>query len=169
MIRPTTPRCAHYALFFFNAVLFGLCAYAGSAAAADTTAVWMRESGSQAVFTSPDSGVAPCAETQRVGRSFYDFCSRWIGSKNGYSMKNMRIQTLDACLVKEYSQCADAHEIRISKAPGSSVYVGTLKYIEKVYRTPAEPSALGAPETFAVAMEVPVTEFFMYIDGQWRY
>jgi hypothetical protein len=49
------------------------------------------------------------------------------------------------------------------------VYVGTLKYIEKVYRTPAEPSAQAAPESFQVAMEVPVTEFFMYIDGQWRY
>jgi hypothetical protein len=145
------------------------CAAAGSDAADDAAAVWVPESGTQAVFTTPDSGAAPCAEAQRVGRSFYDFCSRWIGNKNGYSIQNVRIQTTDACRFKEYSQCADPHEIRITKAPGSPVYVGTLKYIEKVYRTPAEPSAPGTPESFQVAMEMPVTEFFMYIDGQWRY
>ncbi|MBM4309925.1 MAG: hypothetical protein FJ119_03115 [Deltaproteobacteria bacterium] len=161
--------CARDVMVFFTAIVLASCVSAGRAVAADTTAVWMPESGAQAVFTAPDTGGAPCAETQRVGRSFYDFCSRWIGSKNGYSLKNIRIQTMDACRVKEYSQCADAYEIRITKAPGSSVYVGTLKYIEKVYRTPAGPTAPGTPESFQVAMEVPVTEFFMFIDGQWRY
>ncbi len=152
-----------------SALVLTVCAAAGSEAAGDTTAVWVPASGAQAVFTTPDSGAAPCAEAQRVGRSFYDFCNRWIGSKNGYSLQNVRILTTEACRMKEYSQCEDTQEIRVSKAPGSPVYVGTLKYIEKVYRTPADPAAQGTPESFQVAMEVPVTEFFMYIDGQWRY
>jgi hypothetical protein len=170
MMFPHSLPCTRGFKIVFCVLVLTACAAAGSAAADDTSAVWVPESGSQAVFCSPESGGAPpCAEAQRVGRSFYDFCNRWIGSKNGYSLQNIRIQTTDTCRVKEYSQCADTQEIRITKAPGSSVYVGTLKYIEKVYRTPADPSAQGAPEAFKVAMEMPVTEFFMYIDGQWRY
>jgi len=162
-------RIARRGTFFLSALVVLLCTAAVSDAADDTSAVWVPQSGAQAVFCSPEAGGAPpCAEAQKVGRSFYDFCSRWIGSKNGYSMQNMRVVTTEACPVKEYSQCADAHEIRICKAPGSSVYVGTLKYIEKVYRTPG-PVAPGTPESFQVAMEMPVTEFFMYVDGQWRY
>lgn len=153
-------------LFFLLALLL----YTVPAAASDLVAVWVPESGDRAVFAAPDASCAePGAEAQRVGRNFYDFCSRWIGSKNGYSLQNIRTLKTGDCCLKEYSQCTDTQEMRITKAPGSPVYVGMLKYVEKVYRTPAEASPQGREQSFMVAEERPVTEFFMYIDGQWRY
>jgi hypothetical protein len=140
-----------------------------SATAGDGNAVWLAGDSLQALFKDPDTGMAPNAETLRVGQNFQDFCSRWIGDKNGYALQNVRIKTTDSCTVKEYSQCMDAYELRISKAPGSKVYVGTLKYIEKVFRTAADTSGIRKPENFALAEEVPVTEFFMFRDGKWRY
>lgn len=141
-----------------------------SATAGDGNAVWLSGDSFEALFKDPDTGMAPNDETLRVGRNFQDFCNRWIGDKNGYALQNVRINTTGGCSVKEYSQCGNAYELRISKAPGSKVYVGTLKYIEKVFRTAAaDPSGIRKPENFALAEEVPVTEFFMFRDGQWRY
>jgi hypothetical protein len=140
-----------------------------NAAAGDGNAVWLAGDSLQALFKDPDTGMAPSAETLRVGQNFHDFCSRWIGDKNGYALQNVRIKTTDSCSVKEYSQCGNAYELRISKAPGSKVYVGTLKYVEKVFRTPVDTSGIRKPENFALAEEVPVTEFFMFRDGKWRY
>ena len=140
-----------------------------SATADDGNAVWLSGDSLEALFKDPDTGMAPNDETLRVGRNFQDFCNRWIGDKNGYALKNVRIKTTDSCSVKEYSQCGNAYELRITKAPGSKVYVGTLKYIEKVFRTAADTSGTRTPENFALAEEVPVTEFFMFRDGQWRY
>jgi hypothetical protein len=140
-----------------------------SATADDGNAVWLPGDTFEALFKDPDTGMAPNDETLRVGRNFQDFCNRWIGDKNGYALKNIRIKTTESCSFKEYSQCGDAYELRISKAPGSKVYVGTLKYIEKIFRTSADTSGIRTPENFALAEELPVTEFFMFKDGQWRY
>ena len=141
-----------------------------SATADDGNAVWLSGDSFEALFKDPDTGMAPNDETLRVGRNFQDFCSRWIGDKNGYALQNVRMKTTGGCSVKEYSQCGNAYELRISKEPGSKVYVGTLKYIEKVFRTAAaDTSGIRKPENFALAEEVPVTEFFMFRDGKWRY
>lgn len=140
-----------------------------SATADDCTAVWLPGDTFEALFKDPDTGQAPNDETLSVGRNFHAFCNRWIGDKNGYALKNVRIKTIGGCNVKEYSQCGNAYELHITKAPGSKVYVGTLKYIEKVFRTDADTSGIRTPENFALAEEVPVTEFFMFRDGQWRY
>ena len=140
-----------------------------SAIARDNTAVWVPGNSLQGFFSDPDSDAAPSKETLRVGQNFKDFCNSWIGNKNSYSLKNVRVKTTNSCNVKEYSQCSDAYELKVTKSENSHVYVGTLKYIEKVFRTDAGASGRGKPESFAVAQEVPVTEFFMYIDGKWRY
>jgi len=136
-------------------------------AASDTSAVWVSGDSLQGFFSDPESDKAPNKETLLVGRNFKDFCNRWIGNKNDYAVKNVRIKKSGSCNVKEYSRCCDAYELKVTKAENSHVYVGTLKYIEKVFRTNADAS--GKPEAFALAQEVPVTEFFMYIDGKWRY
>ena len=156
----------------FLAIIITICLMAAfscvsSAAASDNCAVWVPGDSLQGFFSDPDSNKAPSKETLRVGRSFKDFCNRWIGNKNDYAVKNVRIKKSGSCNVKEYSRCSDAYELKVTKAANSHVYVGTLKYIEKVFRTNAAES--GKLEAFAVAQEVPVTEFFMYIDGQWRY
>jgi hypothetical protein len=140
-----------------------------SATADDGTAVWLSGDSFEALFKDPDTGMVPNDETLSVGRNFQTFCNRWIGDKNKYSIQNVRIKTTGSGSVKEYSQCGNAYELRITKAPGSKVYVGTLKYIEKVFRTGAETSGKGMPEAFTLAEEVPVIEFFMFRDGQWRY
>ena len=140
-----------------------------SATADDGNAVWLSGDSFEALFKHPDTGEAPNDETLRVGKHFQDFCNRWIGDKNGYALKNVRIKTTDSCSFKEYSQCGNAYELRISKAPGSKVYVGTLKYIEKIFRTPVDTSGIRKPENFALAEEMPVTEFFMFKNGQWCY
>ena len=140
-----------------------------SATADDGTAVWLSGDSFEALFKDPDTGKAPNDETLSVGRNFQTFCNRWIGDKNGFALKNVRINTIGGCSVKEYSQCGNAYELRITKAPGSKVYVGTLKYMEQVFRTAADTSGTRKPEAFALAEEVPVTEFFMFRDGQWRY
>ncbi len=140
-----------------------------AAAASDNTAVWVPGDSLQGFFSDPDSKAAPSKETLRVGRNFKDFCSRWIGNKNDYARKNMRTKKAGSSNVKEYSQCSDAYELRVTKAENSHVYVGTLKYIEKVFRTKPDTSGKRKPEAFALAEQVPVTEFFMYIDGKWRY
>ena len=140
-----------------------------SATADDGTAVWLSGDSFEALFKDPDTGKAPNEETLSVGRNFQTFCDRWIGDKNGYSLQNVRIKTTGSGSVKEYSQCGNAYELRITKAPGSKVYVGTLKYMEKVFRTAADTSGTRKPEAFALAEEVPVTEFFMFRDGQWSY
>jgi hypothetical protein len=140
-----------------------------SATADDCTAVWVPGDTFEALFKDPDTGQAPNDETLRVGKNFQDFCNRWIGDKNGYALKNVCIKTIGGCSVKEYSQCGNAYELHITKPPGSKVYVGTLKYIEKVFRTEADTSGIRKPENFALAEEVPVTEFFMFRDGKWRY
>jgi hypothetical protein len=140
---------------------------AGSATAEELAAVWVPESGAQAVFAAQHPGALLCDEKQRFCRNFYDFCSRWIGNKNSYALKNIRFTSADNS--REYSQCADAHEIRVTKAKDSPIYVGTLKYVEKIYRSSGNAPVPGGPETYVVATEVPVTEFFMFIDGQWRY
>jgi len=168
MIHPSCFRFRIRSVLLMSAFL--LFTVPAVAAAEDLVAVWVPESGDRAVFAAPDPSFAePGAEAQRIGRDFYDFCSRWIGNKNGYSLQHMRSQTIDACRFKEYSQCMDTQEIRITKTPGSPVYVGTLKYIEKVFRAVEAPSAYGQEQSFVVAEERPVTEFFMYIDGQWCY
>ena len=140
-----------------------------AAHASDHTSVWVSGDSLQGFFSGADSEEIPCKEVCQVRRKFYDFCNGWIGSKNNYSLKNVQIKTTGNSCVKEYSQCGDAYELRITKAPGSSVYVGTLKDIEKVFRAGAAASGTGKPEDFALAAEVPVTEFFMFKDGKWRY
>jgi len=140
-----------------------------SAIASENAAVWVPGDNLQGFFSDPDSDAAPSKEALKVGRNFKDFCSRWIGNKNDYARKNKRTKKAGSCNVKEYSQCSDAYELRVTKAENSHVYVGTLKYIEKVFRTEAETSGKSKPEAFALAAQVPVTEFFMYIDGKWRY
>jgi len=140
-----------------------------SATADDSTAVWLSGDSLQALFKDPDTGMAPNDETLSVGKNFQDFCNRWLGDKNGYALKNIRIKTIDSCSFKEYTQCGKAYELRVTKAPGSKVYVGTLKYIEKVFRSAADASGIRMPENFALADEVPVTEFFIFRDGKWCY
>ena len=140
-----------------------------SAMADDGNAVWLSGDSLQNFFKDPDTGNAPNDETLRVGQNFQDFCNRWIGDKNGYALQNARIKTTGSCSVKEYSQCTDAYELRITKAAGSSVYVGTLKYIEKVLQTDTGKSAAAGSAAFAVVKEMPVTEFFMYKNGKWCY
>jgi hypothetical protein len=159
------------ALFFTTIVSVNLllAVTAINATADDCTAVWLPGDSLEAFFKHPDTGKAPDDETLRVGKHFQDFCNRWIGDKNGYALKNVRIKTTGGCSVKEYTQCGNAYELHITKPPGSKVYVGTLKYIEKVFRTDADTSGIRTPENFAVAAEVPVIEFFMFKDGQWRY
>lgn len=149
------------ALVFFSA--------AGAAVASEHSAVWLSGDKLQGFFADRDCNKAPSKEALSVGKNFKDFCSRWIGNKNDYARKNVRIKKSGGCNVKEYSRCSDAYELKVTKAENSHVYVGTLKYIEKIFRTDADTSGKGMPETFAVAQEVPVTEFFMFIDGQWRY
>ena len=139
------------------------------AAASDQKAVWVSGDSLQGFFSGSDSKEAPSKEACQVRRTFYDFCSNWIGSKNNYSIKNVQIKTTGNSCVKEYSQCGDAYELRITKAPGSSVYVGTLKYVEKIFQADANASGKDKPENFAVAREFPVTEFFMFKDGKWLY
>jgi hypothetical protein len=140
-----------------------------SATASENAAVWVPGDSLQGFFSDPDSDAAPSKEALKVGRTFKDFCNRWIGNKNDYSIKNVRTKKAGSGNVKEYSQCGDAYELRVKKAENSHVYVGTLKYIEKVFRTDTGTSGKSKPEAFVVAQEVPVTEFFMYIDGKWRY
>ena len=140
-----------------------------TSSASDNTAVWVSGDNLQGFFSGADSEQAPSKEACKVRRQFYDFCNNWIGSKNNYSLKNVQTKTTGNSCVKEYSQCGDAYELRITKAPGSTVYVGTLKYVEKVFQADAGTSSKGKPENFAVAREVPVTEFFMFKDGKWLY
>jgi len=137
-----------------------------NADARDGTAVCKPGKNDQALFLDPDSGKMASPEECRVGKKFFDFCNRWLGSKNGYAMQNMRVKKTGS---KEYSQCGDAYELRITKAEGSSVYVGTLKYIEKVFRAPDGQPGKAGSAPFAVAKEVPVTEFFMFKNGKWCY
>lgn len=146
-----------------------LAVSATSATSGDCTAVWLSGDSLQNFFKDPDTGNAPNDEALRVGRNFQDFCNRWIGDKNGYALQNARMKTTGSCSVKEYSQCGNAYELRITKAPGSNVYVGTLKYIEKVLQKDAQKPSPGGSESFAVVNEMDVTEFFMYKDGKWRY
>ena len=158
-----------FLIMIISGSLFLTVSVVSSVTASDNTAVWVPGDSLQGFFSDPDSDAAPNKETLRVGSNFKDFCNSWIGNKNDYALKNVRIKKAGSCNVKEYSQCSDAYELRVTKAENSHVYVGTLKYIEKVFRTDADTSGKGMPETFAVAQEVPVTEFFMYIDGKWRY
>jgi len=140
-----------------------------NADAADGTAVCKPGKGNQPLFLDPDSGKMASPEECRVGRKFFDFCSRWIGSKNGFAMKSAGNKTNGSTIIKEYSQCGDAYELRITKAKGSNVYVGTLKYIEKVFRAPDGQAGKTGSAPFALAQEVPVTEFFMFKNGKWCY
>jgi hypothetical protein len=140
-----------------------------SATASENAAVWVPGDSLQGFFSDPDSDAAPSKEALKVGRTFKDFCNSWIGNKNDYSIKNVRTKKAGSSNFKEYSQCGDAYELRVTKAENSHVYVGTLKYIEKVFRTDTGASGKSKPSAFALAAQVPVTEFFMYIDGKWRY
>lgn len=162
-----------YNLYFLIMVIsisiFLLTSARSAAVASDGTAVWVSGGNLQGFFSGADSKDAPSKEACQVRRQFYDFCNNWIGSKNNYAIKNVQIKRTGTCSVKEYSQCGDAYELRITKAPGSTVYVGTLKYVEKVFQADAGASDKGKPERFAVAREVPVTEFFMFKDGKWLY
>ena len=142
---------------------------AGSVAASGQSAIWVAGDKLQGFFADRECSKAPSKEALSVGKGFKDFCSRWIGSKNGFAMKSAGNKTNGSTIIKEYSQCGDAYELRITKAKGSNVYVGTLKYIEKVFRAPDGQPGKAGSAPFAVAKEVPVTEFFMFKNGKWCY
>ena len=137
-------------------------------AGAGDTAVCKPGKSEQKLFIDPDSGKLASPEECRVGSKFYDFCNRWLGNKNGFASKNVRVKKEGNSCFKEYSRFDDAYELKITKTPGSPFYVGTLKYIEKVFRTTGQPAGPGA-ESFALVDEVPVTEFFMFKNDKWCY
>ena len=132
--------------------------------------VWIVISSVFPVFFLP----ATCAvEDNEVEVSFRQFSQKWMNSlqeREEGNKKNLTCKKVKNYYRVEYTGYSSAHSVTVKKTDYKKTpYIGILRYKEKKFVCHAITfeGALRGP--FTVVYECPVTELFIFSDGEWHY
>ncbi len=112
-------------------------------------------------------------EEGRVELSFRQFSQKWMNSlqeREEKNKKNLTCKKVKNYYRAEYMGYSRAHSVTVKKTDYKKTpYLGILSYKEKKFVCHAITfeGALRGP--FTVVYECPVTELFIFSDGEWHY
>ncbi len=113
---------------------------------------------------------AQAADLTEAETVFRDFCKMLIQTKSAHSKANI-ISTHSECgFVAKYKTFGPDFEIEV-KRNGNVYrsYIGILTYRETKFKSIGDTHDTAVNGLFSRAYDYPVTEIFLYMNGEWHY
>lgn len=109
-------------------------------------------------------------EHTAIEQSFQTFCRGWLDASHKYNDKALAWQHINGAYEATFTKCSSDYQFYVKKTESAAApFIGVLKYRE--YNCVASTPCLNQQSNHLVRVvdECPVTEIFMFKNGQWQY
>lgn len=113
---------------------------------------------------------ARAADLTQAETVFRDFCKMLIDTKSAHSKANIMSTHTESGFVAKYKTISPDFEVEV-KRNGNVYrsYIGILTYRETKFLSLGDTHDCAVNGLFNRAYDYPVTEIFLYMNGEWHY